>query len=179
VYFQDTLIIFTSNLGISIPSPDNPSRQIENVSYESTKDYETVREKVISGVRQYFNERLGRPEILNRIGNNILVFDYIREESLDPILEKQIRHIAENLWSEKHIRLQISSEAMQDLHALALADLPKGQGGRGIGNMVEEMLLNPLARYLFDNMITKDTVLEVGHVYREGSQPNIKVKIIG
>lgn len=179
VYFQDCLIIFTSNLGITIPSPDNPAVRIQNVSYEKDTDYASVRDKVLEGVQHYFNEELGRPEILNRIGNNILVFDYIRESSLEPILKKQIRNISNNLWAEKHIRLHVKESAMKDLREFARADLPKGQGGRGIGNMVEEMLINPLARYMFDNAIMRDTEIAVERVYKENNEVNISASIVG
>ena len=127
VYFQDCLIIFTSNLGITIPSPDNPGVRVQNVSYETDKDYQTVKEKILHGVRHYFNDELGRPELLNRIGNNILVFDYIREDSLKPILTKQINSIARNLWSDKHIQLIVNESAEDNLFKFAVDDLPKGQ----------------------------------------------------
>ena len=179
VYFQDCLIIFTSNLGITIPSSGNPSVRIQNVSYAKDKDYETVRNKVLDGVKHYFNDELGRPELLNRIGNNILVFDYIREDSIEPILKKQIRNIATNLWGEKHIRLTVSESAVNDLKEFAKADLPKGQGGRGIGNMVEEMLINPLARYMFDHAIIRDTSILVEHVWKKNTEVNISAKIVG
>lgn len=167
VYFQDCLIVFTSNLGITMPSPENPSVRIQNVSYENDKDYESVRDKVLVGVTHYFNDELGRPELLNRIGNNILVFDFIREGSIEPILKKQIRNIATNLWVEKHIRLTVSESAVNDLKEFAKADLPKGQGGRGIGNMVEEMLINPLARYMFDNAVMRDTSILVERIWKQ------------
>ena len=179
VYFQDCLIVFTSNLGITMPSPENPSVRIQNVSYENDKDYESVRDKVLSGVKHYFNDELGRPELLNRIGNNILVFDFIREGSIEPILKKQIRNIATNLWVEKHIRLTVSEGAVNDLKEFAKADLPKGQGGRGIGNMVEEMLINPLARYMFDNAIMRDTSILVEHIWKQSTEVNISAKIVG
>lgn len=179
VYFQDCLIVFTSNLGITIPSRENPEVRIQNVSYETDREYTAVREKVLAGVKMYFNEELGRPELLNRIGNNILVFDFIREDSIEPILKKQIKNIAENLWKEKHIRLDVADTAVDDLKEFAKADLPKGQGGRGIGNMVEEMLINPLARYMFDNAIIKDTSISVEHVWKRGNETDISAKIIG
>ena len=179
VYFQDCLIIFTSNLGITIPSLENPSVRIQNVSYENDKDYESVRDKVLAGVKHYFNDELGRPELLNRIGNNILVFDFIREDSIEPILKKQIRNISANLWVERHIRLSVSESAVNELKGFAKEDLPKGQGGRGIGNMVEEMLINPLARYMFDNAIMRDTSILVEHVWKQSTEVNISAKIVG
>ena len=177
VYFQDCLIIFTSNLGITVPSPDNPGVRIQNVSYETDKDYQSVHDKVLSGVRRYFNDELGRPELLNRIGNNILVFDYIREDSLKPIIAKQIKSIAGNLWANKHIRLMVSAQAMDDLFKLAVEDLPKGQGGRGIGNMMEEMLINPLARFMFDNSVMRDATVTVEHIFKDNGLSEIKAVI--
>ena len=177
VYFQDCLIIFTSNLGITVPSPDNPGVRIQNVSYETDKDYQSVHDKVLYGVRRYFNDELGRPELLNRIGNNILVFDYIREDSLKPIIAKQIKSIAGNLWADKHIRLMVSAQAMDDLFKLAVEDLPKGQGGRGIGNMMEEMLINPLARFMFDNSVMRDATVTVEHIFKDNGLSEIKAVI--
>ena len=177
VYFQDCLIIFTSNLGITIPSPDNPGVRVQNVSYETDKDYQTVKGKILHGVRHYFNDELGRPELLNRIGNNILVFDYIREDSLKPILTKQINSIARNLWSDKHIQLIVNESAEDNLFKFAVDDLPKGQGGRGIGNMMEEVLINPLARFMFDNSVTRDTTVTVEGIYKKDGIAQIKARI--
>lgn len=177
VYFQDCLIIFTSNLGITIPSPDNPGVRVQNVSYETDKAYQTVKEKILHGVRHYFNDELGRPELLNRIGNNILVFDYIREDSLKPILTKQINSIARNLWSDKHIQLIVNESAEDNLFKFAVDDLPKGQGGRGIGNMMEEVLINPLARFMFDNSVTRDTTVTVEGIYKKDGIAQIKARI--
>ncbi len=178
VYFQDCLIIFTSNLGMTMPSPDNPGVRIQNVSFEKDTDYQAVHDKILNGVRHYFNEELGRPELLNRIGNNILVFDYIREDSLRPILAKQIKNIARNLWTDKHIQLIVKQEAEDDLFHMAAADLPKGQGGRGIGNMMEEMLINPLARFMFDNSVLRDSTVTVERVQKVHGIAEIKAKFM-
>ena len=177
VYFQDCLIIFTSNLGITMPSPDNPSVRIQNANFETDKDYQTVRDKILYGVRHYFNDELGRPELLNRIGNNILVFDYIREDSLKPILTKQIRSIARNLWMDKHIQLIVTENAEDNLYKFAVEDLSKGQGGRGIGNMMEEVMINPLARFMFDNSVSRDTVVTVESIFKIDGVAQIKARI--
>lgn len=177
VYFQDCLIIFTSNLGMSKRSHDNPTLRVPNVLYEEDRDYQVVHDKILSGVREYFNDELGRPELLNRIGNNILVFDFIREESLKPIISKQITNISKNLWVEKHIQLVLSPQAEDDLYNQAVSDLPKGQGGRGIGNMIEEMLINPLARYMFDNNVIKDSMITVESIYKENGVSEIKARL--
>ena len=153
VYFQDCLIIFTSNLGITKPSETHPGMRVANVSYNQNESYEVVRKKVLEGVRSYFNEELGRPELLNRIGNNILVFDFIRENTMQGILQKQVKGIQTRLSEDHHIQVQFDQPALQKLTQFARDQLPLGQGGRGIGNMVEEKLINPLARFIFDNRV--------------------------
>ena len=177
VYFQDCLIIFTSNLGITKPSETVPGLRVANVSYEQDRDYETVRRKVIEGVKAYFNDELGRPELLNRIGNNILVFDFIRESALRSILEKQVEHICQSMMQDQRIRLQFAPEALKKIYGYANAKLADGQGGRGVGNVVEEKLINPLARYIFDMQIKSgDTVLVHDIVEDEFGIPGVKAE---
>ena len=79
-----------------------------------------------------------------------LVFDYIREDSLEAILRIQTSRIVDSMRKNKHIRLEITPEAFQQLYDYCLKDLPKGEGGRGIGNSVEKYLINPRSRYVFD-----------------------------
>ena len=177
VYFQNCLIIFTSNLGITKPSETEPGRRTVNVSYEQDQDYETVRRKVIEGVQSYFNEELGRPELLNRIGNNILVFDFIRENSLKGILQKQLDNVKERLLQDHSILLQFGPEAQKKIYLYAREQLPKGQGGRGIGNAVEEKVLNPLARYIFDEQAgAGETILVQDIVEDSLGLPSVKAE---
>lgn len=179
VYFQDCLIIFTSNLGMTVPSETRPGVRVPSVGYEEEQEYETVRSRILQGVRHYFNEELGRPELLNRIGENILVFDFIRKESLRPILDKQIGSIARNLWADRQIRLLVTEQAREDLYAFAEKDLPKGQGGRGVGNMVEKMLLNPLAGFLFDQGAFRDIQVTVERIFEKGHGAELAAKVTG
>ena len=105
-------------------------------------------------IEDYFKLELGRPEILNRIGENIVVFDFIRPETAEAILDSQIDRIKASLRQDKQIELQLSQQAHDTLLKGALSNLDNG--GRGIGNMVESLLIDPLARYLFDNGIKKN-----------------------
>ena len=52
---------------------------------------------------------------------------------------------------EKGIELIITEQARAVLVSRALDNL--GNGGRGIGNIVESLLINTLARFLFDEDI--------------------------
>ena len=155
VYFSECIIIFTSNLGIY--TRDAMGERTANVSMEM--DYSEVSSRVLEAIEQYFKLELGRPEILNRIGENIVVFDFIRPDVGQMILNSQVAKIVNTVLSEKHIILNLSDEAKSTLSEAALSNL--SNGGRGIGNIVESHLINPLARFMFDNDIYENAVINI------------------
>ena len=65
VHFSETVIIFTSNIGAGDANPSS--------SYDETKAH------FMNAVQGHFNDTLGRPELLNRFGDNIVVFDFITD----------------------------------------------------------------------------------------------------
>ena len=121
--------------------------------------YEEVAANVRNAIENYFKLELGRPEILNRIGENIVIFDFIRPDVAKMILDAQIKKITKTLLNEKKITLIISEAAMETLTSAALSNL--SNGGRGIGNIVESFLINPLARYLFDNSVYENAEVTI------------------
>ena len=67
VYFSDTIIIFTSNLGAN--------------QVLATSDKEKTAQEFIDIVKNYFDNELKRPELLGRIGyNNIVPFNFIQDK---------------------------------------------------------------------------------------------------
>ncbi len=143
VYFSESIIIFTSNLGTMDPETGNQLISMKN-SYEENK---TIVKKQI---QYHFRNKLNRPEILNRIGiDNIVVFDYIHEEVAKQILSMQIQKIMDNFKLNKQITLSLSNTSIDFLEKKAIQNLE--DGGRGIGNAVETYLINPLSRYHFDH----------------------------
>lgn len=167
VYFSETIIIFTSNLGIFTVN-ENGQREA-NVTSDMT--YQEMSVRVREAIEDYFKLQLGRPEILNRIGENIVVFDYIRPDVAKLILSSQVNKIVKNLAVEKHIDLAISDEAMNVLTEQALNNLVNG--GRGIGNVVENLLINPLARYLFDNEIFGNASVTIDRIDTSANPPSL------
>ena len=148
VYFSETIIIFTSNLGMYVK--DALGQRQANVTMDM--EFPEVEKRIRSAIEDYFKLELGRPEILNRIGENIVVFDFIRQEAAQAILSSQVNKIVRRMEEQKQIRITVTDEAYAQLHAAATRDL--SNGGRGIGNQVESLLINPLSRWLFDNGIT-------------------------
>lgn len=153
VYFSECIIIFTSNLGVYDNGADG--KKVRNISPDMP--YEQMRETLISSIKNYFKLQLGRPEILNRIGDNFVVFDFIREDAARQIISSQVKKISQNLKETKGIILTLSEEATAYLSKCAFGNLENG--GRGIGNVIEKKLINPLARVIFDKQITGGEIL--------------------
>lgn len=168
VYFTETIIIFTSNLGIYTLG-ENGQREA-NVTSEMP--YSEMSIRVREAIEDYFKLQLGRPEILNRIGENIVVFDYIRPDVATLILNTQIEKIIRNLAVDKHITVTIASDVMVLLNAQALKNL--SNGGRGIGNVVESMLINPLSRYLFDHELLENVNIQVDALDLDSLPPSLQ-----
>jgi len=163
VYFSECIIIFTSNLGIY--TTNRMGERLPNVSIDMS--YEDMSKKVREAIEDYFKLELGRPEILNRIGENIVVFDYIRQDVAQLILDGQIGRITRTMYTDKRIELVIEGGAKEVLTRAALGNL--NNGGRGIGNIVESYLINPLARYLFDNDVYENAQVTIKAINEKAS----------
>ncbi len=143
VYFSEALIVFTSNLGIF--TVDDAGARIANVTPD--QPHAVVKERVRAEIETHFKVVLNRPEILNRIGENIIVFDFIRPTVAEQIFDGMVSNVLEDAAATGYA-LSLAPEARDVLRDLCVADL--SNGGRGVRNKIEAYLVNPLARALFD-----------------------------
>lgn len=156
-YFSETILIFTSNLGIYVE--DESGRRVQNV--RPGDPYETVEAKVRDAIGDYFKYRLSRPEILNRIGDNIVVFNFIVPEVAERIFDGMLKNVARRLYDEFKVQLAMPAEVRTRLLERCTRDL--ANGGRGIGNQLESAFINPLSRALFEhNLEGKQRVVVAG-----------------
>jgi ATP-dependent Clp protease ATP-binding subunit ClpA len=144
VYFSEAFLIFTSNLGIYRLDANN--ERVANTTEDD--DFDEVQTKVAAEIDRYFKFDLGRPELLNRIGENIIVFDFIRPDIAEQIYSMMVTSILARVQQASGRKVQLSQAVLDQLRELCLADL--SDGGRGIRNQLEAHLVNPLARLLFD-----------------------------
>ncbi|MCR5348658.1 MAG: AAA family ATPase [Bacilli bacterium] len=153
VFFSDTLIIFTSNIGFSGKSAIVSEKKYD-LKYEDwvvhpdpEHTYDAYRDEVLARVDYHFDHELGRKEIKNRIGENFIVFEYIDEKTAYEIMEKQLDGIISNAaGQDRHIEISFGDKAKQSLRveiAKHLAD-----GGRGVGNVIEKFVLNPISAHV-------------------------------
>lgn len=158
VYFSETLIFFTSNVGISREIVEPATGRVvgrENI-VQPGQPYDVIQNKVEGAMRNYF-----KPEVINRIGKNIVVFDYIKETASKAIAKSQIDKINNNIKKQKKITVTLTDPALQKIYSLCWEDEPRANGGRGIGNVIEERYLNTLAEYLFDNKCKEGHAIKV------------------
>ncbi len=93
VYFSESLIIFTSNLGVYKRGPNG--QRLQRVTQEMP--YDTINTQIRQAIEDFFKYTIGRPEILNRIGENIVVFDFIRPEAASLILKKMLQNVLDKI----------------------------------------------------------------------------------
>jgi ATP-dependent Clp protease ATP-binding subunit ClpB len=143
VYFSESVLVFTSNLGMTVV--DETGRRVANTSADLPR--EKLEQRVMDAIRAYFTEQLNRAELLNRLGDNIVVFNYIDPGSAAEIFDLQVRRILARVRKEQGVEVTITDPVRAALLAEATADL--SFGGRGIGSALESTFVNPLARALF------------------------------
>ena len=156
VYFSETLIFFTSNVGtyreIKDPVTGKVVRREDIV--KPGEPYGEIMKKVKQEMDLQF-----KPEVMNRIGDNVVVFNYIDENVSREIEKLRIESINEKILKKKGITIKTEKEYMELIHKKCLDQEVKKHGGRGIGNIIETEYLNPVAEFIFDEDIRNgDTV---------------------
>lgn len=156
VYFSETLIIFTSNLGITQQYVDANGRERREQLVFPDESYEEIEPKVLSAIKDHF-----KPEVLNRIGNNIIVYDFIRPEASRAIVKGQISKINERILKQNKVSINVNEDVLEHFYGLANHNEVLEMGGRGIGNLIEDKYINPLAEYIFESDCKEGDVVSV------------------
>lgn len=135
VYFSETIIIFTSNIGAAEVNADLPPKEVKKLFVEKVQDH--------------FITKLGRPELLNRIGDNIVVFNFIdNPEVFTKIAKLKFKTIEEFVTERYGAKIMFENE-----EAIFMAigkKAGKQNGGRGLLNVMESVIINPLSEFIFD-----------------------------
>ena len=145
VYFSETLIIFTSNLGIVRQYVDHSGREQREQLVSPEENYEEIQPRVVDAIKNHF-----KPEVLNRIGNNIIVFDFIREEASQSIVKNQMDKINQRVLKQNKLNIIANDDVKNYFCDLAIAPEVREMGGRGIGNLMEDKYINPLSEFIFE-----------------------------
>jgi energy-coupling factor transporter ATP-binding protein EcfA2 len=137
VSFADAIIIFSSIIGAADVQPSG--------------DWFSVRAQFIDKVQQHFRNTLKRPELLNRIGDSIMPFNFIDDpESLQAITELKLQPIERFMKERYDVEVRYLPKKSFLLNAL-INQTDIRNGGRGIGNVVESYVIEPLSEFLFEH----------------------------
>ena len=135
VHFSETVIIFTSNIGAS--------------KADASKSYNDTKSHFLNAVHGHFNDTLGRPELLNRFGDNIIVFDFITDPSIrSKIMNTKLTGIKQHLIENFNLQLELDDTYVQKLVAKGKV----GHGGRGLINIIEQQIVNPMSLFIFSRL---------------------------
>jgi ATP-dependent Clp protease ATP-binding subunit ClpB len=168
VHFSETLIVFTSNLGVR-PSKDDGEGGQDSSGTPYGTPYDELARRVKAAISDAFVKEIRRPELLNRFGDNIVVFDYVQAEIGTEIARRNLEHLALRVQSACGVTLLYGKEFLDTLLLEAASDRVLVNGGRGVGSLVESWVVNPLARQLL--RITAHTVEIAGcHKDEHGRQ---------
>lgn len=146
VYFSETIIIFTSNIGASEVNADLNPKEVKKLFVEKVQDH--------------FITKLGRPELLNRIGNNIVAFNFIDDPKVFTDIAKLKFKTIEEVVTERY-GAKIVFEQEDDIFMAIGKKAGKQNGGRGLLNVMESLIINPLSEFIFErsNMLRNRQII--------------------
>ncbi|KAI9313350.1 putative HSP100 protein [Dichotomocladium elegans] len=138
--FRNTIIVMTSNLGAHLLAAQN-----------MTTDSLMLKEQIQQILRQHFS-----PEFTNRI-DEIVIFDRLTQKNITDIVDVRLDEIQERL-ADRKIELEVSPAAKEWLGINGYEPI---FGARPLNRVIQQRLLNPLARLIIDGGIRAG---EVAHV---------------
>lgn len=158
VYFNQTVIIFTSNIGASdLSDPQTGAIIRTGIMTEVQREdigafsYAQVEAHFRSEVHWHFTSRIGRAELLNRLGDSIVVFDLLRPEFIWQIGEKFLKQLAESAWDKYRFLLLFQTSVLEVLSVHMQEADNLLFGGRRIKTLLETLVERPLNRWIFEN----------------------------
>lgn len=145
VFFSETLIFFTSNLGF-YHAEKVGSATVRRRLVGPEDPYEKAVQSVDAEMKNSF-----KAELRNRLGDNVLVFRYIDEQGTRQIVDSKLQAIWDGTAKRTGVHVRMDERARQHLLQLCRTDEVRDYGGRGIVNVLESQLISPLGEFIFDN----------------------------
>jgi len=151
--------VFTSNIGTRsintrnehIDEKDNIDAILKNDKLSETERRARIHEHFLNAARDFFLLEISRPELLNRIGDNIVPFNYIDSPEMQNKIIKshfgRIKGDFEDRFRYVGYKLELS-ESVAEYLAVKYRDTISRFGGRAITNAIEEEIMKPISEKL-------------------------------
>lgn len=155
-YFDQSILVFTSNIG------SDRLMQRLRAKPEEHPSYEELRAIYMKSVEDHFAQKFGRPELLGRFGDNVIVFDMLRPELVAQLCEKFLAELQANALRQRQIAVQIDTAAvsayltrrMREPENLAL-------GGRRVRELIKSAVVRPLNDHIFSKNVRAGSSLSL------------------
>jgi len=181
-YFNQTAIIFTSNIGASdLTDAQTGVRLREGIMSRVRLDtmhefsYEQVEAHFRAEVDWHFTSRIGRAELLNRLGDNIVVFDLLRPEFVDGIAQKFLAKLVGSAQEKYRLNLHFLPSVLEVLTVRMAQKDNLLFGGRRIKTLLESLVERPLNGWIFENF--PDLAALHGRTLELGLTPEAKLEV--
>ncbi|MFX4056886.1 MAG: AAA family ATPase [Spiroplasma sp. hy2] len=136
VTFSDSFIIFTSNIGASEVD--------DNLSFLE------IEKQFIQKVSDHFRTELKRPELLGRIGNNIIPFNFIKDINFKAkLITQKLQPIQTAVWEKYKIKLEFMD--LPQILPIIIQNADDKKGGRDLLNSIEKHVVDGLSSFIFAN----------------------------
>ncbi|MGK4198696.1 AAA family ATPase [Fusobacterium sp. HC1336] len=144
VYFSESIIIFTSNIG----------------NKEYNDEVTNPKEHYLNALNKYFEEKVGRVEILNRFGENKIVFNHIEEEVFKEIVENKLDLTVRNI-EKKMPNIKFKFENREEVKELIFSRMgdSKKFGARLVNSLLENLFINEFATFYMEQGITGEELI--------------------
>lgn len=159
VNFKNTVVIMTSNIGITDlnkqaamfgfgieGSGNNDARQQAEAAYARVKD------QVLDSLKQAM-----RPELLNRI-DKIVVFKPLGMDEIKKIVSLELSNTFNHIQKQQSITISADREAVK---FLADKSYDPAQGARLIRRNIQELIEDPLAEMIISGQVSEGDTLKI------------------
>lgn len=144
--FRNTIIVMTSNLGAHLLAA-----QAADGGHTLASDSVVLKEQILHTVRQHFS-----PEFTNRI-DELVVFDRLSQNNITDIVDVRLKEVQARM-QDRRIRLDVSAEAKAWLGQHGYEPV---FGARPLNRVIQQQLLNPLARLILDGGVRHNETARV------------------
>ncbi len=154
INFKNTVIIMTSNIGLSEFNRFSAlgfEAGDKNEQQKLEEDYARLEEKIHTGLTDTF-----RPEFINRL-DKVLIFKPLNQEAALAIAKLQLAELADRM-ARQNLFLKISPPVIKKLAETGF--MPE-QGARGIRRIIQDKIENPLAGELLNNRFASGETIKV------------------
>ncbi|KAI9309237.1 putative HSP100 protein [Cunninghamella echinulata] len=142
INFRNTIVVMTSNLGAHLLA------ETTNISTDSI----VLKEQIFQIVRKHFS-----PEFTNRI-DELVIFNRLTQRNITEIVDIRLKEI-EGRLADRKITLDVSPEAKIWLGEKGYDPL---LGGRPLNRLIQQQVLNKLAKLILDGGVRNNEVAHVG-----------------